>query len=164
GRRAHRRPGERRATPGGGERLVPVARGLLDARAVVANALQELCRGLRVERIRRDLLQQCLDLADGRVDVGVVQLLGVQLVEALGGTGVLGRRLLARAPGEHQQQHDGEETGRHGQTPRKRRRPKFGASSASKMRRAAPSMSYSTRMYSTVRAVVSQTTKHARLS
>ncbi len=49
-------------------------------------------------------------------------------------------------------------------TPRNRRLPKFSASEASKIFCAADSMSYSTRRYSTVRAPVSQMTKHARLS
>jgi len=49
-------------------------------------------------------------------------------------------------------------------TPRNSRLPKLSASEASKIFWAADSMSYSTRRYSTVRAPVSQITKHARLS
>ena len=154
-------PGERRRGPAGsGERLVPVgaepARSGAPSRGVGSGAGWPC---LRVEEVPETPSPRPQPRR-AQVDVRVVQLLGVELVRTLGQVVSSNAHSCARTRSRHTRERARKRVVT-GQTPG-RTAAEVGASSASKMRQA-PSMWYSTRMYSTaVRAVVSQATKQAQ--
>jgi len=61
-----------------------------------------------IQGVGGDVLEQTLYLAHARIEVSVVELLGVELVEALRGAAEVGRRFLAGAGCGAQESSEGE--------------------------------------------------------